>query len=95
MAGQVSAQPAWEVWWPRRPDGVPPDIITAIQAADSDEKVMANYFPIALKAQGSSQMMNLLESSIYSWEDLRHQFMANFQGTFPLPGMEVDLNALR
>lgn len=56
---------------------------------------MANYFPIALKAQGSSQMMNLLESSIYSWEDLRHQFMANFQGTFPLPGMEVDLNALR
>lgn len=56
---------------------------------------MANYFSIALKAQGSSQMMNLLESSIYSWEDLRHQFMANFQGTFPLFGMEVDLNALR
>jgi hypothetical protein len=31
---------------------------------------------------------------VFSWEDLCHQFVANFQGTFERPGTESDLHAV-
>jgi hypothetical protein len=33
--------------------------------------------------------------SIHSWEDLRQQFITNFQGTYPHPGEEADLHAVQ
>ncbi len=33
--------------------------------------------------------------SIHSWEDLCQQFITNFQGTYPRPGEEADLHAVR
>ena len=39
--------------------------------------------------------MNLPPGSIGSWDDLCHQFVANFQGTFTCPGLECDLHAVK
>ncbi len=33
--------------------------------------------------------------SIHCWEDLCQQFVTNFQGTYPRPGEEADLHAVR
>jgi hypothetical protein len=43
----------------------------AVQAAGGrDEKVFANYFPLALKSNVRSWLMHLPENSILSWADL-------------------------
>ena len=45
----------------------------AVQAAGGrDEKVFANYFPLALKSNVRSWLMHLPEYSISSWADLCH-----------------------
>lgn len=49
---------------------------------------------MGLKGFARSWLMNLPSGSIDSWEDLYHQFVANFQGTFERPGMESDLHAV-
>ena len=53
----------------------------SIQAAGGDDKVMASWFPMALKGGGLSWLLNLPEKSITSRDDLREHFVANFQGT--------------
>nr|ABF99688.1 retrotransposon protein, putative, unclassified [Oryza sativa Japonica Group] len=68
---------------------------TVIVAAGSDDRVMANYFPMALKGQARGWLMTQPPGSIHSWEDLCQQFITNFQGTYPRPGEEVDLHAVR
>nr|AAT93943.1 putative polyprotein [Oryza sativa Japonica Group] len=59
---------------------------TGIEAAGGDDRVMANFFPMALKGQARGWLMNLPSVSVHSWEDLYQQFTMNFQGTYPCPG---------
>jgi hypothetical protein len=68
---------------------------TIIVAAGGDERVMANYFPMALKGQARGWLMTQPPDSIHSWEDLCQQFITNFQGTYPRPGEEADLHAVQ
>ncbi|XP_066160351.1 uncharacterized protein [Oryza sativa Japonica Group] len=60
-----------------------------------DDRVMANYFPMALKGQARGWLMTQPPDSIHSWEDLCQQFIMNFQGTYPRPGEEADLHAVQ
>nr|CAH67900.1 OSIGBa0115K01-H0319F09.6 [Oryza sativa] len=68
---------------------------TGIEAAGGDDRVMANFFPMALKGQARGWLMNLPPTSVHSWEDLCQQFTMNFQGTYPRPGEEADLHAVQ
>nr|CAE05030.2 OSJNBa0044M19.17 [Oryza sativa Japonica Group]CAE05529.2 OSJNBa0053B21.3 [Oryza sativa Japonica Group] len=81
------------------PSSTPPtqeDIYTTgIEAAEGDDRVMANFFPMALKGQARGWLMNLPPASVHSWEDLCQQFTMNFQGTYPRPGEEADLHAVQ
>jgi hypothetical protein len=56
---------------------------------------MANYFPVAMTDMARSWLMNLPKGSLTSWEELRHQFMVNFESTYARPGNEVDLHAVQ
>nr|ABF93464.1 retrotransposon protein, putative, unclassified [Oryza sativa Japonica Group] len=68
---------------------------TGIEAAGGDDRVMANFFPMALKGQARGWLMNLPPASVHSWEDLCQQFTMNFQGTYPRPVEEADLHAVQ
>nr|AAU90124.1 putative polyprotein [Oryza sativa Japonica Group] len=68
---------------------------TGIEAAGGDDRVMANFFPMALKGQAQGWLMNLPPASVHSWEDLCQQFTTNFQGIYPRPGEEADLHAVQ
>ena len=50
----------------------------SIEAANDDEKVMANWFPMALKDGACSWLLNLPPGSISSWDEMRSRFIANF-----------------
>ena len=50
----------------------------SIEAANGDEKVMANWFPMALKDGARSLLQNLPAGSISSWGEMREHFVANF-----------------
>ena len=52
-----------------------------IVAANGDEKVMANWFPMALKDGARTWLLNLAPDTISSWSEMRTRFIANFQGT--------------
>ena len=58
----------------------------SIEAANSNEKIMANWFPMALKDAACSWLLNLTEGSVSSWEEMHSRFIANFQGTRDPPG---------
>ena len=45
-----------------------------------DEKVFANYFPLALKRNVRLWLMHLPENSIASWADLCNEFVGAFTG---------------
>ena len=57
----------------------------SIEAASGDEKIMANWFPMALKDGARSWLLNLPEGSVSSWEEMCDRFIANFQGTHDCP----------
>ena len=64
----------------------------AVQAAGGrDEKVFANYFPLALKSNVRSWLMHLSENSISSWADLCHEFIGAFTGGHQEPNRPSDL----
>ena len=63
----------------------------SIKAANSDEKVMANWFPMALKDGARTWLLNLQHGSISSWDEMRDRFVANFQGTHDRPSAAGDL----
>ena len=53
----------------------------AMQAAGArDDKVLANYFPLALKPNVMSWLMHLPADSISSCSDLCHEFVGAFTG---------------
>ena len=54
----------------------------SIKAASGDEKIMENWFLMAL---------NLTEGSVSSWEEMRGRFIANIQGTRDRPPAAGDL----
>jgi hypothetical protein len=68
---------------------------TSILTAGGDEAVMANYFPVVLTRMARSWLMNLLEGTLTSWQELCHQFTANFESAYARPGNETDLHAVR
>ena len=49
-----------------------------IEAANGDEKFMANWFPMALKDGARTWLLNLPPDSISSWDDMCSRFIANF-----------------
>ena len=67
----------------------------SIEAANGDEKVMANWFPMALKDGARSWLLNLLMGSISSWGEMRERFIANFQGTADRPPAVGDLRRIK
>ena len=65
-----------------------------IEAANGDEKVMANWFPMALKDGARSWLLNLPAGSISSRGEMREHFVANFQGTRDRPPTAGDLRRI-
>ena len=63
----------------------------AIEAANGDEKVMANWFPMVLKYGARTWLLNLAPGTISSWDEMRTRFIANFQGTRDCPPAVGDL----
>ena len=61
-------------------------------ASGADDKVMANWFPMAMKPAVRSWIMNLPERSVGSWADLCDQFVSAFQGGYKRPGTMNDLH---
>ena len=49
-----------------------------IEVANGDEKVIANWFPMALKDGACTWLLNLPPSSISSWDEMCTRFIANF-----------------
>ena len=66
-----------------------------IEAANRDEKVMANSFPMALKDGARTWLLNLAPSTISSWDEMRTRFIANFQGTRDRPPAVSDLRRIK
>lgn len=52
--------------------------VLSIEAANGNEKVMGNWFPMALKECTRSWILNLPPGSISSWDEMRNRFIANF-----------------
>ena len=67
----------------------------SIEEANCDEKVMANWFPMALKDGARSWLLNLPPGSISSWDEMRNRFAANFQGARDRPPATVDLHRVK
>ena len=67
----------------------------AIQAAGArEDKVLANYFPLALKPNVMSWLMHLPVDSISSWADLCHEFVGAFTGGHQAHGQASDLHII-
>ena len=66
-----------------------------MQAAGArDDKVLANYFPLALKPNAMSWLMHLPADSISSSSDLCHEFVGAFTGGHQTHGQESDLHII-
>ena len=66
-----------------------------IVAANGDEKVMANWFPMALKDGARTWLLNLAPGTISSWSEMRTRFLANSQGTRDRPPAVSDLRRIK
>ena len=66
-----------------------------IVAANGDKKVIANWFPMALKDGARTLLLNLAPGTISSWSEMRTRFIANFQGTRDCPLAVGDLRRIR
>ena len=49
-----------------------------IEAANGDERVMANWFPMALKDGARTWLLNLAPGTISSWDEMHTRFIAIF-----------------
>ena len=66
-----------------------------IEAANGDEKVMANWFPMALKDGAGSWLPNLPPGLISSSNEMHEHFIANFQGTRDRPPAVRDMRRIK
>jgi hypothetical protein len=69
--------------------------VTAITAAVGNTSMMATYFHVALSGPARTWLMNLAPGSVYSWEELCAQFIANFASAYQQHGVEAHLHAVR
>ena len=67
----------------------------SMEAANGEEKVMANWFPMALKDDARTWLLNLARGSISSWDEMCDRFIANFQGTRDRPPIVGDLRRIK
>ena len=63
----------------------------SIEAANRDEKVMANWFSMVLKDGARTWLLNQHPGTMSSWDEMRTRFIANFQGTRKHPLTVGDL----
>jgi hypothetical protein len=56
---------------------------------------MANYFHISLTGTTRSWLMKLPEGTLTSWQELCHQFTANFDSAYSWPGNETDHHVIQ
>ena len=63
-------------------------------AGARDNKVLANYFPLALKPNIMSWLMHLRVDSISSWSDWCHEFVGAFTGGHQAHGQASDLHII-
>ena len=66
-----------------------------IEAANGDEKVMANWLPMALKDGARTWLLNLAPGTISSWDEMRTRFITNFQGTRDRPPAVSDMRRIK
>ena len=66
-----------------------------IEAANGDEKVMANWFSMVLKDGARTWLLNLAPGTISSWDEMRTRFIANFQGTRDRPPAVSDMRHIK
>jgi hypothetical protein len=69
--------------------------VVAVQAVRGDQRVMDNWFPMALKDGPRTWLMNLPYEFVTLWKDLCRQFVANFMPTYECPATKNDLKAVR
>jgi hypothetical protein len=61
--------------------------VLSIEATGRDDKVMANWLPMALKDGARSWLLNRPEESVSSWSDLCELFVANIRVSHDRPLM--------
>jgi hypothetical protein len=66
-----------------------------IEATGGDDRVKANILPMALTDAARSWLINLLEGSIASWDQLCAMFIGNFQGTYEHPSTVETLKTIK
>ena len=67
----------------------------SIKATNGDEKVMANWFPMALKDGARTWLLNVPPGTISSWDEMRTRFIINFQGTRNWPPAVSDMRHIK
>ena len=69
--------------------------IIVMQAAGAhNDKVLTNYFSLALKPNVMSWLMHLPADSISSWSDLCHEFVGAFTGGHQAHGQASDFHII-
>ena len=82
---------------PPRYDGTPAPAVflhlyeLSIEVPNGNDKVMANWFPMALKDGARSWLPNIPLGSFSPWDELCKHFITNFQGTHDRPPAMGDL----
>ena len=64
----------------------------AAAVAGADGMMMTIWFPLALKGDAQTWLLNLPKCSIRSWRTLKEQFLGAFQGGYKRPGAPSDLH---
>jgi hypothetical protein len=67
---------------------------TIIEAIEVDDRVKANYLPMALTGTARSCLINLPEGTIYNWDKLCAMFIDNFHGTYERPSTAETLKTI-
>jgi hypothetical protein len=68
---------------------------TVIEAVGGDDRVKANFLPTTLTSVARSWLINLLDGSITSWDQLCAIFIGNLQGTYEHSSTTETLNTIR
>jgi hypothetical protein len=70
-------------------------INTVIEVTGGDDRVKANYLPMALSGAARSWLINLSEGSIYTWDQLHTKFIGNFHGIYEHPSTAETLKTIK
>jgi hypothetical protein len=67
---------------------------TVIKGAGGDDWVKVNYLPMALSSVARSWLINMLEGTIYNWDQLCALFIVNFHVTYECPSTANTLKTI-